>query len=53
VPINQAYAEQQLQRYQQGLVPTDQWHESCGTQKCEYGFSELGRKLMAIEPWEI
>jgi hypothetical protein len=52
VPINRSYAEQQLQRYQQGLVPTDQWHESGATQKCEYGFSELGRKLMAIEPWE-
>ncbi len=51
VPINAGYAAEQLRRYRQGLVPNDQWHESSDQQVCDYEFSELGKKLMSIEPW--
>jgi hypothetical protein len=52
VPINERYAAEQLQRYRQGQVPSDQWHESSAPQLCEYAFMELGQRLMGILPWE-
>jgi hypothetical protein len=51
VPLNQAYAARQLQRFRAGLVPTDQWHESSAAQPCTHEFSELGAKLMGLAPW--
>ena len=51
VDINRRYAEQQLLKYQDGDVPTDQWHEHTDKQKCDYVFSDLGNKLMTITPW--
>lgn len=51
IPLNRAYAENQLERYRQGQLPNDQWHDSKMTQPCSYGFSDLGQKLMAITPW--
>lgn len=52
VPLNAQYAQVQLERFHSGAVPTDQWHESTTTQKCDYVFSELGEKLMGIKPWK-
>lgn len=51
VPVNERYAAEQLRRYREGKVPTDQWHESSALQPCDYPFSELGQKLMGITPW--
>lgn len=51
VPLNEAYARDQLSRYLSGSLPADQWHESRMTQECVHEFSELGRKLMSIDPW--
>lgn len=51
IPLNRAYAEDQLRRYRNGQLPVDQWHSSNMTQICDYHFSELGRKLMSIDPW--
>jgi hypothetical protein len=52
VPINRAYARIQLERMRAGKVPDDQWHEHGDRQECSYSFSELGRKLMGIDPWD-
>ena len=52
IELNKRYAEMQLLKYRQGEVPTDQWHESTDKQCCDYEFSELGKKLMTIIPWE-
>lgn len=52
VPINARYAEQQLDKFRRGEVPSDQWHESSAAQPCTYVFSELGEKLMGIAPWK-
>ena len=51
VEINQQYARGQLEAYNQGNVPTDQWHECKNKQPCHYNFSSLGRKLMGIDNW--
>ena len=51
VPINERYAQRQLDKFRRGEVPSDQWHESTATQPCNYAFSELGRKLMGMDPW--
>lgn len=51
IPLNQTYAEEQLQLYQQGQLPIDQWHESKMRQSCDYEFSEMGKRLMTILPW--
>lgn len=51
IPLNKAYAEDQLQRYQNDSLPVDQWHSSHMTQPCNHNFSVLGRKLMAMDPW--
>lgn len=51
IDLNRRYAEEQLNMFQQGILPNDQWHSSEGKQHCEYEFSELGRKLMTLDPW--
>ena len=51
VEMNKRYAEHQLQRYLEGKLPDDQWHESVEVQKCEYRFSSLGKRMMTMEPW--
>ena len=51
IDINQQYARSQLEGYNQGNVPTDQWHECKTKQPCDYNFSPLGRKLMGIDTW--
>jgi len=51
IDMNRIYAEEQLKRFKQGLVPIDQWHEHQQLQFCDYKFSELGNKLMAISEW--
>jgi hypothetical protein len=52
IPMNKRYAEYQLERYRNGLVPIDQWHEHVKRQNNQYEFSNLGRKLMCIDPWD-
>ena len=47
--MNEEYAVHQLTRYQQGIVPDDQWHEHNGVQACNHEFSSLGRKMMTID----
>lgn len=51
IPINETYALDQLDRFRRGVYPADQWHKSTMTDKVDYEFSDIGRKLMAIEPW--
>ena len=51
IPRNKKYAEDQLKRYYDGLLPTDQWHEETRKEICNYTFSTLGKKLMTIENW--
>lgn len=51
VDINRSYALDQLDRFQQGILPADQWHKSTLSHKMEYDFSAVGKKLMAMEPW--
>lgn len=51
VELNRQYAKDQLEKYQRGELPIDQWHSQKGRQKCDYEFSELGRKLMTIDEW--
>lgn len=51
VAINKKYAERQLQRMREGLLPNDQWHSSKQAATCDYEFSALGRRLLAIDPW--
>lgn len=51
IPLNQTYTEEQWKKYQAGILPSDQWHESMASQSCDYAFSSLGQKLMTIQPW--
>ncbi|EQC39641.1 hypothetical protein SDRG_03072 [Saprolegnia diclina VS20] len=57
VSINEAYAKEQLRRYEARLLPADHWQKgSAGPGKVDERFSEhdfslLGRRLMAMEPW--
>lgn len=48
---NLSYAQEQLRRFRQGILPCDQWHESHQIQKCNYEFSDFGKKLMTISSW--
>ncbi len=52
VEMNRQYAIKQLERYIEGKVPLDQWHECSDIQVCDYRFSSLGKKLMTIENYE-
>lgn len=52
ISMNKQYAFEQLIRYQRGNVPIDQWGDGDDIQMCEYNFSPLGRKLMAMDPYE-
>lgn len=53
VPINRKYVEKQLEDYNSRKCPRDQWIN--GERKEEnfkmYNFSEIGRKLIGIDPW--
>ncbi|OQR95102.1 phytanoyl- dioxygenase superfamily protein [Achlya hypogyna] len=55
VPINQAYAQEQLRRYEARLLPADHWQKSnTGPGKVDerfspHEFSPLGRRLMAMD----
>lgn len=51
IDMNRRYAEEQLKRFNQGLLPQDQWHENQKIQSCTYQFSTLGKKLMTITNW--
>ena len=55
VAVNKRFAEGQLASYRQGMLPNHVWHHhkySDGPQEgLTFQFSELGRKLMSIEPW--
>jgi hypothetical protein len=48
IDLNKSYAQSQLQSFQEGKVPVDQWHEHSGIQACDYSFSLLGKKMMTI-----
>ena len=60
IPRNRRYAEEQLKRFESGLLPTDQWHDAASNvsnqKNCNkedvFASSDLGRKLMAIERWD-
>lgn len=49
--MNRQYAEDQLNKFMKGEVPSDQWHEHTAAQPCYFEFSELGRKMMTIDPY--
>jgi hypothetical protein len=51
IEMNRRYAEDQLSKFRQGIVPSDQWHEHKEVQVCSYEFSEVGRKMMTIDPY--
>lgn len=53
VEVNKRFAKEQLRRFQDGLLPTDQWHEQSEKLECpvEYSFSPLGRLLMGIDDY--
>lgn len=55
VPRNRKYAIEQLRRYRMGILPSDQWvtQDEKSRQICSHEFSSLGRKLMAIEEWQL
>ena len=48
VSINESYCREQLRMFEEGRVPTDQWHEHTGLQPCSYTFSSLGKEMMMI-----
>ena len=51
IALNRDYIKDQLVRYGDGVVPIDQWHSHNEPQLCNYSFSELGKKMMGIDPW--
>lgn len=51
IDLNVSYARHQLQRYREGKVPVDQWHEHSDLQPCSYAFSPLGKKMMTIDDY--
>ncbi|RHY31294.1 hypothetical protein DYB32_003632 [Aphanomyces invadans] len=56
VPMNQAYALEQLRRYKARLLPADHWQKGTTDKAVDetfsaHEFAPLGRKLMAIDPW--
>ena len=52
VTRNRKYAKNQLEQFQNEILPTDQWHGSTSHQVCShFVFSQLGRKLMMIDSW--
>jgi ectoine hydroxylase-related dioxygenase (phytanoyl-CoA dioxygenase family) len=52
IEMNKEYALNQLQDFLNGDVPRDQWHESSSKQSTAYEFTQVGRKLMAIDSWD-
>jgi hypothetical protein len=52
VSLNESFARDQWERFQQGILPLGFWHKSDMRQHCSYSFSSFGRKLMTIDPWE-
>ena len=51
IQLNREYAVEQLANMRRGQLPSDQWHARNERVYCSYEFSELGRKLLAIDPW--
>jgi hypothetical protein len=60
IPLNREYVRQQLANLKVQRPPTDQWIEiddestdKEATQSClvDYQFTDLGRKLIGMEPW--
>jgi hypothetical protein len=49
--MNKRYAADQLERYRQGIVPSDQWHDHLGRQASTYPFSELGERMMGMQEY--
>lgn len=49
--LNKEYIKDQLIRFNEGIVPCDQWHSHNKPQISSYSFSSLGKKLMGLEPW--
>eukprot|EP00597_Dinobryon_sp_UTEXLB2267_P000051 CAMPEP_0170057040 /NCGR_PEP_ID=MMETSP0019_2-20121128/205_1 /TAXON_ID=98059 /ORGANISM="Dinobryon sp., Strain UTEXLB2267" /LENGTH=187 /DNA_ID=CAMNT_0010261667 /DNA_START=486 /DNA_END=1049 /DNA_ORIENTATION=- len=54
IPLNKAYALDQLRRYNEGVYPVDQWlGKSSDVQPiCSFEFSDLGARLMGMKEWE-
>lgn len=52
IPLNEAYARDQLTKYRAGTVPNDQWHSHTNKQHCNFEFSVLGRKMMSIDAYK-
>eukprot|EP01038_Epipyxis_sp_PR26KG_P012251 gene12251-16425_t len=52
ISLNKTYALHQLDRFRNGLVPMDQWHERKESEKSKYEFNSLGLRLMGIIDWE-
>lgn len=51
IELNREYIKDQLIRFGDGVVPIDQWHSHNEPQLCNYTFSELGKKMMGLDPW--
>lgn len=51
---NRLYCQDQLRKYKSRLIPQDQWLRAPEKteEEEETTFSELGAKLMGIEPWD-
>ena len=59
VELNQRYVQKQLEDFLQGVPPRDQWNhmdeDRIDDNKAmlqNYEISQLGRKLLGIDPWE-
>ena len=60
VPLNERYAQQQLNDYKAGKNPSDQWVHNTNNgvengrsdEDLSFKFSSLGEKLMGISEWE-
>jgi hypothetical protein len=57
ITLNRSYVQNQLEHWQQGEPPKDQWNhiidnnnDNAGTIQT-YSFTSLGRKLMGLDPW--
>jgi hypothetical protein len=56
IPMNQAYAKEQLRRYAKRLLPADHWQKSNEEKRVDeffstHFFSALGSRLMGIHEW--
>jgi len=55
VPVNRRFSKAQYENYQKGALPNHVWHHHQYSEDVKEGltfeFSDLGRKLMAIDSW--